>query len=372
MINIREIKTKKEMKQFVLFPFSLYKDNKNWVPPIINEEINSFDPKLNPVFDHATARFFVAEKNHKIVGRIVAIINNYEIEKLNVKKMRFGWFDVINDVEVTKILIEKVKEIALENKLDFIEGPVGFSNLDKAGMLTKGFDKIGSMITWYNAPYYKEHFEKLGFKVEKEYIEQMFPFENINGEKYARASELIKKRYQLKILNFTSSKDIIPYIDEMFELFEKTYSKLSSFVPISKKQIKFFKEKYISFINPEYIKFVLDKEGKMVAFSIVMPSFSEALQKAKGKLFPFGFYHLLKARKNSKTTLSYLIGVAPEYQNKGIIAPIFAEYHKTFSEKGIENCIITPMLKSNKEIQKTWAPFDPVTHKERCTYRLDI
>lgn len=372
MIHIKEIITKKEMKQFVKFPFSLYKNNKYWVPPIIKDEIESFDKDKNPVFEHAKARFLVAIKNNEIVGRIVAIINTYETEKQNIKKMRFGWFDVIDDIEVTKALLNKVAEIGRENNLEYLEGPVGFNNLDKTGVLIDGFDHIGTMITWYNHPYYSKHLEQLGFKKEKEYIESKFPFKNIQIERYQKASSIIKRRYELTALNFTSTDKIMPYVDEMFELFSKTYSKLSTYVPISNAQIAYFKKKYISFINPEYIKFVVDKNHKLVAFAIVMPSFSEALQKANGKLFPFGIFHLLKARKNSKDVTFYLIGVHPEYQNKGVTALIFEEFHKVFKARGIENCIRTPELEDNHAIHQIWKDFDPKIHKRRRTYKLDL
>jgi len=360
------------MRQFVKFPFSLYKNSPYWVPPIINDEIASFDQTKNPVFEHANAQFFLAYKNNAIVGRIVAIINTYEVEQQGIKKMRFGWFDVIDDINVSKILIDKVKEIGIANGLEYIEGPVGFNNLDKTGVLIDGFDHIGTMITWYNHPYYKYHLEKIGLIKEKEYIENKFPFKNVSLEKYTRAGNLIEKRYDLSPLNFTSTKDIMPYVDEMFELFSKTYSKLSTYVPISDAQIAHFKKKYISFINPEYIKFVIDNNKKLIAFAIVMPSFSKALQKIKGKLLPFGLFRLLNARKNSKDVIFYLIGVHPDYQNKGVTAIIFREYAKTFSEKGIENCIRTPELEDNKAIHQIWKGFDPVTHKRRRTYRIDL
>ena len=179
MIQLQEIHTKKEMKQFVTFPFSLYKNNPYWVPPIIADEMESFDKTKNPVFEHAIARFFVARKNNKIDGRVAAIINKYETEKQGIKKMRFGWFDVIDDIEVTKALIDKVIEIGKEHNLSYVEGPVGFSNLDKTGVLTEGFDHIGTMITWYNHPYYKDHLEQLGFIQEKEYVESKFPFPSV-------------------------------------------------------------------------------------------------------------------------------------------------------------------------------------------------
>ena len=372
MITLKEMHTKKEMKQFVTFPFSLYKGNKYWVPPIIKDEVANFDKTKNPVFEHAKARFFVVIKNNIIVGRIVAIINTYEVEKQQIKKMRFGWLDMIDDIEVTKMLINKVKEVGYQNNLEFIEGPVGFTNLDKMGVLTEGFNHIGTMITWYNHPYYKDHLEKLGFKKEKTSLENKFKFKNVDGKYYGRISTILKKRYGLTAPHFTSTKQIMPYVDEMFEVFEKAYSKLSTFVPISKAQIDFFKKKYISFINPEYIKFVFDKNNKIVAFAIVMPSFSEALQKANGKLFPFGVFHLLKAKKKSKDVIFYLIGVDPAYQNKGVHAIIFDEYTKTFTPLGIENCIRTPELENNEAIHKLWKDFNPETHKKRRTYRLNL
>jgi len=368
MITIKEAITKKEMTEFVKFPFSLYKDNKYWVPPIIADELESFDKTKNPVFENAEAYFYLAYKNNEIVGRISAIINWGEVNDQQKKKVRFGWFDVIDDIEVTKALLEKVYELGRKNNLEHVEGPMGFSNLDKVGVLTEGFDQMGTMITWYNHSYFSVHLEQLGFVKEKEYIESIFPFSNVKPEFFLKAQELIRKRYELTSLNFTKTKDIMPLVDKMFDLFNSSYASLSSFVAISDVQKEYFKKKYISFINPEYIKFVMDKNNDIVAFSIVMPSFSEALQKAKGKLFPFGFYHLLKARKESKDVVFYLIGVAPEYQNKGVTAIIFDEYFKTFSEKGIINCIRTPELEENHAIHNLWKNFNPTVHCRRKTF----
>jgi len=364
--------SKKEMKLFVKFPFSIYKNNKYWVPPIIKEELDGLDKSKNPAFENAEARFFVAIKNGEIVGRVAAIINRYEVNQQQIKKMRFGWFDVIDDLEVSKVLLDKVKEIGKENSLEYIEGPVGFSNLDKVGVLTEGFDHIGTMITWYSLPHYKEHLEKLGYTKEKEYLENKFQLKNVDGAYYERIANIIKHRYKLTSLNFTKTKDIMPYVDEMFDLFNRTYSTLSSYVPISDTQIAYFKKKYIGFINPDFIKFVIDENQKLIAFAIMMPSFSESLQKAKGKLFPFGIFHLLKARKNPETMTSYLIGVDQEYQNKGVTAIIFDEYTKAFNAKGVKTVVRTPELEENTAIHQLWKNFNPVTHKRRRTYRLNI
>ena len=372
MIDVTPCHTKKEMSDFVKFPFALYKNNKYWVPPIIADELETFDAKKNPVFETAEAHFYLAYINNIPVGRIAAIINWEEVNNLNKRKVRFGWFDAIDDIAVTKALLNQVKILGIKHNLDHIEGPMGFSNLDKVGLITDGFNDLGSMVTWYNFPYYVTHFEQLGYEKEKKFLENRMLFENIKPEFFYKAQILIKQRYQLDILTFKKTKDIMPFVDEMFDLFNKSYANLSSFVKITDAQKNFFKQNYISFINPEYILFVVDKNKKLVAFSIVMPSFAEALQKANGKLFPFGFYHLLQARKNSKELLFYLIGVAPEYQNKGVHAIIFNQYYETFKAKGIINCIRTPELADNIAIHQLWKHFKPETFRKRCTYTKKI
>ncbi|HLF53126.1 GTP cyclohydrolase [Flavobacterium sp.] len=372
MITVKEATSKSELLDFVKFPFSLYKNNPYWVPPLINDELETFDKNKNPSFENAEAQFYIAYKDNTIVGRIAAIINWSEVNDQQKKKVRFGWFDVIDDIEVTKALLEKVYELGRKNNLEYVEGPMGFSNLDKVGVLTEGFDQIGTMVTWYNNPYHVVHFEQLGYVKDKEYIESKFPFSNVRTEFFEKANDLVKKRYQLSPLNFKTTKEVMPHVDKMFDLFNESYANLSTFVAISDTQKEYFKKKYISFINPEYIKFVVDKEQNIVAFSIVMPSFSEAMQKAKGKLFPFGFLHLLKAKKQTKDVLFYLIGVLPEYQNKAVTAIIFNEYYHTFKEKGIVNCFRTPELADNAASINLWKHFDPVINKRRCTYRIDL
>ncbi len=369
MVTVKEATSKKDLKAFVKFPFTLYKNNDYWVPPIIKDELETFDKDKNPAFKTAEARFFLAVKNGEIVGRVAAIVNWIEVKEQKLKKMRFGWFDFVDDLAVSQALLDKVQEIGKTHGLEYMEGPVGFSNLDKVGVLIEGFDHIGTMITWYNHPYYQKHFEHHGFVKEKEYLENKFKAAAADPKLFAKANMLIKKRFQLREMNFTKSAEIMPYVDQMFDLFNESYAKLASFVKITEVQKAYFKKKYISFINPEYIKFVVDKDDKLVAFAIVMPSFSKALQKAKGKLFPFGVFHLLHAKKHSKDVIFYLIGIHPDYQNKGVTAIIFNEFHKTFTEKGIINCIRTPELEENTAIRQMWKHFNPVTHKRRRTYR---
>ena len=238
--------------------------------------------------------------------------------------------------------------------------------------MTEGFDSIAPMVTWYNHPYYVKHYEFADYTVEKSYSESRFPFENVKTEFFFKAQELIKKRYQLKALKFTKTEEVMPYSDKMFDLFNESYASLSSFVAITEVQKEYFKKKFISFVNPEYIKFVVDKDDKLIGFAIVMPAFSKALQKIKGKLFPFGFRHILHAKKHSKDVIFYLIGIHPDYQNKGVHAVIFNEYYNTFTEKGIQNCFRTPELEDNYAIHQIWKHFDPEVYKRRKTYRKNL
>lgn len=372
MVTVKQVQSKADLKQFVKFPFSIYKGSPYWVPPIIKDEMETFNSEKNPVFQNAEATFFLAYKNNQIVGRVAAIINWLEVKEQKLLKMRFGWFDFVDDLEVSKALLDKVAEIGKKHQLDYMEGPVGFSNLDKVGVLIDGFDHIGTMITWYNHPYYQKHYEQHGFVKEKEYLENKFLFANADPKIFEKANLLIKKRYGLRELNFTNSKEIMPWVDKMFDLFNSSYSSLASFVKITDVQKEYFKEKYISFINPEYIKFIVNSEDNLVAFAIVMPSFSKALQKANGKLFPTGVFHLLKAKKHSKDVIFYLIGIHPDFQNKGVTAIIFNEYYKTFKKRGVINCIRTPELEENVAIRQMWKHFDPVTHKRRRTFKKQL
>lgn len=374
MISIKKVTSDDDFKDFVKFPNRLYKDSKYWVSPIINEELEMMNKEKNPVFNNAEAEFFMAIKNNKIVGRIAAIVNWIEIEEQKKSKVRFGWYDVIDDLEVSKKLIDEVIKFGKKRNLSFIEGPVGFSNMDKAGLLTHGFEELNTMITWYHNSYQKDHLEKIGMKKQAEWVEykiQIFS-EKEAPEKVKKFSNLIMKRYHLRPLNFKKTKEILPYIDEMFDLLNKTYNNLQTFVPIQKYQIDHYKERYLRYIHPDFIKSVVDKNGKLIAFAITMPSFSRALKKMNGKLFPFGFLRILMAQKfNSRASL-YLIGVHPDYQNKGVTAILFNDLQTMFNRRGIKEVETNPELIENKSIQAFWKNYKNELHKKRCTYRMDI
>lgn len=372
MITVKQTRSKSDLKKFVTFPFKLYKDSKYWVPPLIKDEMETLDAKRNPVFKNAEAWYYLAYKNDEIVGRIAVILNHLEVNEQGKKKIRFGWMDMVDDIEVTKALLEKVYEKGREQNLEYAEGPVGFSNMEKAGILTMGFDEMNTMITWYHHPYYAEHLEQLGYEKQATWVEYRLKIPDTIFEKVAKFSKIIRQRYNLSVIRFKNKKEILPYVDEMFGLLNNTYNTLQTFVPIQQYQIDYYKEKYFSFIHPDYICCIKDESGKLIAFSIVMPSFSKALKKANGRLFPFGWSHILKAQKKNDTAAFYLIGIDPEYQGKGVTAIIFEEMQNLFNSKGIQTVETNPELKENTAVQLLWKDYNPVQHKERSTFRKDL
>ena len=371
-IIIKKVETKKDLADFVQFPNDLYRNNSNYVPPFTNDELNIWNPKENPALEYADAQQFLAFKNDKIVGRIAVMINHKEEKDLGIKKVRFGWLDFIDDQEVSKALIDEAIKYAKANNITKIEGPMGITNLDKAGMLTLGFDKLATMIGIYNEAYYPKHLENLGLVKEKEWVEFEIVFPDVLPEKVVKFNDLIKEKYKLKVLEFNSKKEILPLVEPMFKLLDETYKGLSTYTPITDEQIKHYKEKYFGFIDKDYIICIEDENHNLVSFAITMPSYSRALQKANGKLFPFGWWHFLQAGKKNDRANFYLIGIHPEFQRRGVTAIIFKEIFERFSKMGIKYTETNPELEENKSIQLLWQDYNPVNHKRRRTYSMEL
>ncbi|MGB6084869.1 GNAT family N-acetyltransferase [Moheibacter sp.] len=371
-IEIKEIHSQRELRDFVKFQMDLYKGNPYFVPGLLVEEVNSLDVSKNPAFKHATARYFLAYKDGRIAGRIAALINQVEVNELNVKKIRFGWFDVIDDIEVTKTLFAKVEEVGRENGLKFMEGPMGATNLEKAGLLTFGFDRLATAIGQYNYDYYQKHLEELGFVKEKEWVENFIHAPETISDKIFQFANLVQERYKLKLLHFKNSKEMQPYIGPIFDLLEESYKELETYVPITEEQKAFYAKKYSTILNPDYITFIEDGDGELCAFAITMPSYAKALQKAKGRFFPFGWFHLMRAQKKNDTVEFVLIGVHPKYQRKGITSIIFKEMYETFKKHNIKYLETNPELEDNQSVQLLWKDYDPIIHKRRKTFRKEI
>ena len=372
--SLHEVNTKKEYHAFFTFPFTLYKACDQWVPPITSEEKAIFNRGKNPVFENADSKLFVVKNGNQILGRIAALINWIEVKEQAKTKVRFGWYDTIDDLDVSRMLIDAVHEWGKQNGLTYLEGPMGFSNMDKAGVLVQGYEYKNTMITWYHYPYQKKHLEDLGLIKQAEWVEfqiKIFKPEDA-PEKVKKYAELISKRYELSALEFSTRKELVPYVDKMFDLLNKTYNNLQSFVPIQPNQVTHYKEKYFSYIHPKFIKCVVDKSGNLIAFAITMPSFSEALKKVNGSLYPFGFFHIMRAlRKNNRASF-YLIGIDPAYQNKGVTAILFDAIQKMFNAQGITDVETNPELEENNSIQLMWKNYEHELHKRRRTYKKAI
>ena len=369
-----EVNSKRDYHAFFSFPFTLYKNCNQWVPSITNEEKAIFNPASNPVFENAEAKLFLVKNKKQVVGRMAAIINWIEVKEQGKTKVRFGWYDTIDDVEVSRLLIDAACDWGRQNRLTYLEGPMGFSNMDKAGLLVQGYEYMNTMITWYHYPYQKQHLETLGLVKQAEWLEfkiKIFKAEDA-PEKVKKYAEIIAKRYELNSLEFSSRKDIIPYVDKMFDLLNKTYDKLQSFVPIQPYQVEHYKKKYFSYIHPRFIKCVTDKSGELVAFAITMPSFSRALKKVNGSLYPFGFLHIFRALKKNDRASFYLIGIDPSYQNKGVTAILFDSIQKMFNAQGVTDVETNPELEENSAIQLMWKNYEHKLHKRRRTYKKAI
>ena len=371
-IKVKQVLNSSDLELFIKFPMELYKGNPYYVPPLINEEKSIWVKEENPALRYSEAAQFLAYKGKNIVGRIAVMINHKEEKELGIRKVRFGWLDFIDDIEVSKSLINTAIEYAKSKGISKIEGPMGFTNLDKAGMLTKGFDKLATMIGIYNFDYYPKHMEELGLVKEKEWVEFEINFPDTLPDKVEKFSNLIAEKYELELVKFKSKKDILPLVEPMFKLLDDTYKHLSTYTPITQEQIKHYKEKYFKFIDKDYIVCIKDKYGSLISFAITMPSYSKALQKAKGKLFPFGWWHLLNAGKKNDRANFYLIGIHPQYQKRGVTAIIFKEIYETFKKKGVKFLETNPELEENASIQALWQDYHPTNHKRRRTYSLEI
>lgn len=371
-IIIKEVKTPQDLNDFIRFPMELYKNNKNYVPSLINDEKEIWDSKENAALQYSEAKQYLALKDGKTVGRIAVMINHKEAKELNISKVRFGWIDFIDDLEVSRMLLQQAINYAKEHSIDKIEGPMGFTNLDKAGMLTLGFDRLATMIGIYNFDYYPKHMELHGLLKDKEWVEFELQFPEVLPEKVIKFNDLIKQKYKLNVINFKTKAEILPYVEPMFKLLDETYKNLSTYTPISQEQIKTYKEKYFNFIHKDYIVCVENEEKELIAFAITMPSYSKALQKANGKIWPFGWWHFLQAGKKNDRANFYLIGVHPDFQKRGVTSIIFKEIHNIFAKKGVKYLETNPELEENKNIQVLWQDYNPVNHKRRRTYSTTV
>lgn len=372
MITIKEISKKRDIKKFIDFPNKLYKNNKYYVPCFFVDELNMLDPKKNPAYQYCETRLFLAYENNKIVGRICALINHAYNKKKNFKQIRFCRYDVIDNPEVSKLLFEQVISWAKERGLNQIIGPIGFSDLDKQGLLVEGFEEESNTITLYNHPYYMKHLTDLGFKKDIDWVEyQVFTPKSMN-ERISRLANVIIKRYDYQVVKLKSKKEIGPYVEKAFDLVNRSFEHLYGVVPLNDDQVKLAVKQFVTLVNFEYLYLVEDKNDELIGFGLLVPSLNAATKKSNGRLFPLGAFRALRALKKHTVLDMYLVAVDPAYHNLGVNALILCEGIKSAIKNGVTHAETGPELETNEQVQSQWKEFDTRQHRRRRCYILDI
>ena len=376
LIEIKKVESKKDLKTFIDFHYDLYEGNEYDVPNLFSDDMNTLSKDRNAAFEFCEAEYYLAYKEGKLVGRVAAIINHKANKKWNRKSVRFGWIDFIDDREVSKALMKAVEDYGKSKGMEDIIGPLGFTDMDPEGMLTWGFDQLGTMPTIYNYPYYPEHIEALGgFEVDNKYVENKLMVPDTVPEKYAKIAAMIQKRYNLHVVKL--NKKMIykeGYGQKIFDLINATYSHLYGYSELTQKQIDQYIKMYLGMLDLEFVTLIEDwtnDERKLVGVGITMPSLAVALKKChRGRMLPFGWWHLLRAIKFHKTKIVdlLLIGIQPEYRAKGANALLFADLIPIYQKYGIEWGETQVEMESNTAVQGQWGPLNPIHHKSRNCY----
>ena len=377
--QIKRVETKKDLKDFIEFHYDLYEGNQYDAPNLYSDELNTLSKDKNAAFDFCEAEYFLALKEGKVVGRVAAIINNKANEKWDKKDVRFGWIDFIDDIEVSKALLKAVEDYGREKGMTSVVGPLGFTDMDPEGMLTWGFDQLGTMATIYNYDYYPKHMEKLGgWEKDNDYVEYRLDVPETAPEKYTKIAEMVEKRYNLHVRKLTK-KEIFEggYGKKLFDLINVTYANLYGFSELTDRQIDQYVKMYFPLADLDLITVVEDgnKDNQLVGLAITIPSLTRALQKChRGRLFPFGWWHLLRAIKFHKTEVVdlLLIGVLPEYRSKGANSLVFADLIPRYVKYGFKWGETHVEMETNESVQSQWGPLDPTMHKKRRCYRKAI
>lgn len=374
-IQTRKVTDKKDFMTFVRFANKLYKGNKYYVPCMPSDDIITLNPKKNGAFEFCEAEYWLAYKNDEVVGRVAAIINTKANEAWKVKQVRFGWIDFIDDLEVSKALLDRVVEFGKSRGMTQIVGPLGFTDFDPEGMLVEGFDRLSTMALIYNHPYYPEHMKKHGYYKEIGWVEYKITIPEHLPERHVKLAELVLERNKLKIRKLTKRQlRKENYGHKLFELINQTYCNLYGYSLLSPTQISQYVDSYLRIVNMKMITFIENDKKELIAAGVSIPSMSSALQKCNGELFPFGWWHLIKAMflKKPETLDLLLIGVRPDYQNKGVNSLLFVDLFRNYKKLGFKYAETNANLETNTKVQAMWAPFEKELHKRRWIFGHDI
>ena len=374
-ITIQPVTTKKEMKQFICFNYDLYKDSPYAVPELYTDVRDTLDPTKNAAFEFCEAQPFIALREGKVVGRIVAIINHKANEAWSKKVVRFGWVDFIDDVEVVDALFSTGEQWGHERGMDEMQGPLGFTDFDPEGMLIEGFDRIGTMATIYNYAYYPTHLERMGYTKDVDWVEYLLTAPTELPEKHARITRIVKERLGLRVIKYTSHKKLASERGAaIFDLLNEAYAHLYGYSALSPKQIQQYIDSYLPLLDLRLVPIIVDKDDNLIGFGVLLPSLAEAFQKARGYMLPFGWWHLIKALKwnDTQTSEMLLVAVKPEYQGKGAVALIFDDIIPVHNQLGYKWSESNPELESNTKMQAQWDYFERENHKRRRAYIKNI
>lgn len=365
---------KKQITEAVQFGIDLYRGNDYFVPPLVMDEVATLDATKNPAFDHCKAQTFVARRDGRIVGRITAIINDLVNRRYGDKVMRFGWVDFIDDAEVVDALFKAAEDWGRSYGCTAMVGPMGFSDLDHEGMLIEGFEEMGTMATIYNYPYYPEHMQRMGFEKDADWIEFRIEVPDSIPEKYMRIADLVRRKYGLRTVKFTSRKKLKEqYGEALFELVNEAYSDLYGYSPLTQRQVQYYINEYLGILRLEDISVVVDSDNKLVGVGISMPSLSQALRRSSGRFLPWGWYHLWKAIRGKVDVVDLLlVAVKPEYQSRGVNALIFCDLIPGYIKNGYKYAESNIELEDNAAVQNQWQYFNYRQHRRRRSFRRPI
>lgn len=373
MIEVREAKTKKERKIFAAFNRDMYKDVVQAIPDLVSDEYSNFLPHKNPAYEYCRVKQFLAYKDGICVGRIAGIINYAANLKWDTKRIRFSRVDFIDDLQVSEALFNAVEEWGREEGFTQIHGPIGFCDMDQQGMLVDGFDEEGMFITIYNYPYYKKHLEKLGYLKDVDWVEYLIKMPEESNERINKLSKMVLKRFNLKLIEPKSRKELQPYVSKVFELVNVAYENLYGAVELSKAQIEKYYNQFILLVNTDYVKLIEDEDGELVGFGLAVPSMNKVVKKSNGRLFPFGWYRILRAPYKPCEVLDlYLIGVLPKMQNKGLTAVLLNSMTESGRRNKIKYAETGPELETNNQVQALWKHYETMQHKRRRCWIKDL
>ena len=366
-VTVKEVKTGKERRAFVDYPNKLYRDCEQYIPSFYSDDLSDWDPKKNPAFEYCDAKCFLAYKNGEIVGRIGAIISHKANEKWGKKQMRFSQVDFIDDAEVSSALFGAVEDWAREMGCDEVHGPLGFTDLDREGLLVEGFDRKSMFITYYCHPYYLEHLTRLGYGKSVDWVENLLtvPEDGKMMEMLSKLSARSLERYGLHVARPKNRRALKGYIKQVFELVNIAYADLYGTVDLTDTQIERYAKKFLPMITPDFICMVLDENDRLVAFGVVAPSMASAIKKCRGRLFPFGWMGVLRSLKKNDTIDMFLVAVHPDYQSTGINSVLIDHVVRGCRKLGVKYAETGPTLELNHKVQAQWKIFSPVQHKRR-------